>query len=175
MIIYGPLAPLRDGAEGRGRYTRIMDPGLGAVLAVFMRWLHIASVVALIGGFLYARMAVWPALDTLGASAETFINTSVMRFRAVLWTLLATILISGLYNYLSKSAYPPYYHAVIGVKFLFVLHIFAVTFLYTLPGATLAKRRRWLTGLMMSGLIVIAISADLRWLSLGMLAGNTHP
>lgn len=142
----------------------------GAVLAVFMRFLHISSVVALIGGFIYARLAVWPALASFGAAeSPALIEAMAARFRGLLYTLLATTLISGLYNYLSKSAYPPHYHMVIGIKFLFVLHIFAVSILYTMPQADPAKRRRWLTGMAISGLIVIAISAVLRGLSLNYL------
>jgi uncharacterized membrane protein len=142
----------------------------GVVLAVFMRFLHISSVVALIGGFIYARLAVWPALASFGAAeSPALIEAMVARFRGMLYTLLTTTLISGLYNYLSKSAYPPHYHMVIGIKFLFVLHIFAVSVLYTMPQADPAKRRRWLSGMAISGLIVIAISADLRWLSLDYL------
>jgi len=144
-----------------------MDVGIGAVLAVFMRWLHISSVVALIGGFIYARFGLWPSLSALPAGQDkVLVETTVVRTRALLYTILATTLISGLYNYLTKASYPPYYQMIIGIKFLFVLHIFAVAILYTKPGAELAKRRRWLTGLVVSGLIVIAISADLRWLTL---------
>jgi uncharacterized membrane protein len=143
----------------------------GVVLAVFMRFLHISSVVALIGGFIYARLAVWPALASFGAAeSPALIEAMAARFRGMLYTLLATTLISGLYNYLSKSAYPPHYHMVIGIKFLFVLHIFAVSILYTMPQADPAKRKRWLSGMAISGLIVIAISADLRWLSLNYIA-----
>jgi uncharacterized membrane protein len=142
----------------------------GVVLAVFMRFLHISSVVALIGGFIYARLAVWPALASFGAAeSPALIEAMASRFRGMLYTLLATTLISGLYNYLSKSAYPPHYHMVIGIKFLFVLHIFAMSVLYTLPQADPAKRKRWLSGMAISGLIVIAISADLRWISLNYL------
>jgi hypothetical protein len=80
--------------------------------------------------------------------------------------VLVTILGSGLYNYLTKAVYPPHYHMWIGIKFLFVLHIFAVAILYTIPGAGEPKRRRWLTGMVMSGLIIIAISGYLRFISL---------
>jgi hypothetical protein len=80
--------------------------------------------------------------------------------------VLVTILGSGLYNYLTKANYPPHYHMWIGIKFLFVLHIFAVAILYTIPVAGEPKRKRWLTGMVVSGLIIIAISAYLRWISL---------
>lgn len=143
----------------------------GAVLAVFMRFLHMSSVVALIGGFIYARLAVWPALACFGAAeSPALIEAMAARFRGMLYVLLGTTLLSGLYNYLSKSAYPPHYHMLIGIKFLFVLHIFAVAVLYSLPNADPAKRKRWLTGIAISGLIIIAISADLRWLSLNYIA-----
>lgn len=140
---------------------------MGAALAIFMRWLHVASVVTLIGGFIYARVAVWPALASFGAAeSPALIEAMVARFRGVLYTLLVTTLASGIYNYLTKPAYPPYYHMLIGIKFLFVLHIFAVAILYTLPKADPNKRKRWLTGMAVSGLIIIAISACLRGMSL---------
>src|SRR5260370_29807219 len=143
-----------------------MDTVPGAVLVIFMRWLHISSVVSLMGGFIYARVVVWPALESFGAAeSPALIEAMAARFRGLLYTLLVTILGSGLYNYLTKAAYPPHYHMWIGIKFLFVLHIFAVSILYPMPGASEAKRRRWLTGMVVSGLIVIAISAWLRWIS----------
>jgi len=144
-----------------------MDPTVRAVLAILMRWIHIASVVTLIGGFIYARYALAPALATLpDAEQKTFGWRVITNFRPLLYTVLVTILGSGLYNYLTKAGYPPHYHMVIGIKFLFVLHIFAVAILYSLPGADQAKRNRWLTGIVISGLIVIAISGYLRWISM---------
>ena|SRR5437879_943317 len=150
-----------------------MDTGLGAVLAIFMRWLHITSVVSLIGGFIYARVAVWPALESFGAAeSPALIEAMAARFRGLLYTLLVTTLGSGLYNYLTKPAYPPHYHMWIGIKFLFVLHIFAVAILYSLPSSSPDKRKRWVTGMAISGLVIIAISAGLRWMSLNYLAGK---
>ena len=140
---------------------------LRAVLAVLMRWIHITSVVTLIGGFIYARFALSPALAAVPEPTRGEIgDRGVANFRPLLYTVLVTILGSGLYNYLTKPGYPPYYHMLIGIKFLFVLHIFAVTILCTIPGAGETKRKRWLTGLVSSGLVVIAISGYLRWISL---------
>jgi len=139
-----------------------MDPTLRAVLAVSMRWIHITSVVTLIGSFIFAKYAVAPAL----ASSPQIGSRIVQNFRPLLYTVLVTILGSGLYNYLTKASYPPFYHMMFGIKFLFVLHIFAVAVLYSNPGAEESKRNRWLTGMVFSGLIIIAISAYLRWISL---------
>jgi uncharacterized membrane protein len=144
-----------------------MDPTVRAVLAVCMRWIHITSMVTLIGGFIYARFALASALAALGEPDRRAVaRRAVLSFRPILYTVIATILGSGLYNYLNKASYPPHYHMWIGIKFLLVLHIFAVSILYAMPDAEDAKRQRWLTGMAGSGLIVIAISAYLRWLSL---------
>jgi len=144
-----------------------MDPTLRAVLAVSMRWTHITSVVTLIGGFIFARYALAPALATVAQPERGSLGKKVVEnYRALLYTVLVTLIGSGLYNYLSKPSYPPHYHMLIGIKFLFALHIFAVAVLYANPEAEEAKRNRWLTGMILSGLIIIAISAYLRWISL---------
>src|SRR3954465_14434598 len=109
-----------------------------------MRWLHITSVVTPLGGFIYMRVAVWPALRSFGAAeSPAVIEAIVARFRTLLYVLLATAVGSGLYNYLTKAAYPPHYHMWIGIKLLFVLHILAVAILYAMPTAEPLKRRRW--------------------------------
>jgi len=144
-----------------------MDPAVRALLAVLMRWIHIASVVTLIGGFIFARYAVAPALAGLPPNERAATSKRIIAgFRPLLYTVLVTILGSGLYNYLTKPAYPPHYHMWIGLKFLFVLHIFAVAILYANRDVDEAKRNRWLAGMVVSGLIIIAISAFLRWISL---------
>ena len=139
-----------------------------------MRWIHIASVVTLLGSFIYARYLVAPALASLADTARgAFENQVTSRFRPLLYTLLVTILGSGLYNYLTKPSYPPHYHMWIGIKFLFVLHIFAVAILYVSRAADADKRNRWLTGMVWSGLVILAISAWLRWISLQAAIGTT--
>jgi uncharacterized membrane protein len=144
-----------------------MDPILRAVLAVLMRWIHITSVVTLIGGFIFARFALAPALATIAEPERGTLGKKVVgNLRPLFYTVLVTVIGSGLYNYLTKPSYPPMYHMWIGIKLLFALHIFAVTVLYTIPDAEEVKRNRWLTGMIVSGLIIIAISAYLRWLSL---------
>jgi hypothetical protein len=144
-----------------------MDPTLRAMLGVSMRWIHITSVVTLLGGFIFARFALAPALATMAESARGVLGDKVLaNFRPLLYTVLVTVLGSGLYNYLTKPSYPPHYHMWIGIKFLFVMHIFAVAILYSTVNAEESKRNRWLTGMIASGLIIIAISAYLRWISL---------
>ena len=132
-----------------------------------MRWIHVTSVITLLGGFIFARFALAPALAAIAEPERGTIGKNVVgNFRSLLYIVMLTAIGSGLYNYLSKPSYPPHYHMLIGIKFLFALHIFAVAVLYTIPDAGEVKRNRWLNGMIASGLIIVAISAYLRWISL---------
>ena len=115
-----------------------------ALVPIGMRWLHLVSIVILLGGVFYARFAI-------GDLAQGF--------KPMAYAALGGILFSGTYNFLSKQAFPPHYHMWFGIKILLVLHIFAATILYR-------GKARALTGIVISGAIVIAISGYLRWLSL---------
>ena len=69
-----------------------------------MRWLHILSAVTILGGFIYARYVVAPALAAYPiGEASAISNRTVNQFRPVLYTAIVTILVSGLYNYLTKA------------------------------------------------------------------------
>ena len=117
---------------------------MDAFLHLGMRWLHLFSVSVLLGSVFYARFAA-------GDLAKVF--------KPMAYAAIGGILISGTYNFLSKPAYPPHYHMWFGIKILLVLHIFAATIFYR-------GKTRALTGIVISGAVVIAISAWLRWLSL---------
>jgi uncharacterized membrane protein len=144
-----------------------MDPTLRAMLDVCVRWIHIASVVALIGGFIYARFVLAPALATLPTvERERAGSQAVNSFRPLLIVLLITALGSGMYNYATKASYPPMYHIWMGIKLLLVLHIAASAVLYATRKSGEAKRNRTALSIAISGLVVIAIADYLRYLSL---------
>jgi len=135
-------------------------------LLILMRWLHISSVVVLIGGVIYGRLVLAPALAPLADQArkETW-DRIAAAFRGWIMAAVAGLLASGLYNLLQKTNPPAGYHMVFGIKMLLALHVFAVGFLLGKPGVEEAKRTRWMTGILFSGLAVITISAYLRWMS----------
>jgi hypothetical protein len=116
---------------------------MDAILSVGMRWLHFVSIAVLLGGVFYARFAI-------GDLAKGFLPMA--------YAAIGGILVSGTYNLLSKQVTPPHYHMWFGIKILLVLHIFAATVLYR-------GKTRALTGIVISGAIVIAISGWLRWIS----------
>lgn len=124
---------------------------MDAILGVLLRWVHISSVVILIGGVFYARF---------------FAESLSPRFRPWMWGTMIALLASGLYNLLSKEPLPVGYHIWFGIKMLFVLHIFAVGIIVSTAPADKPKPARMLTGIAYSGLTVFLISAWLRWLSI---------
>src|SRR5258705_13388473 len=111
-----------------------------AVIGMSMRWLHIFSVVILVGAFFYT----WSTRRVIASS-----------FRMALYLALLGILASGTYNYLTKASYPPHYHMWIGIKFLLVLHVFAVTVLANLGVPDPAKFQRRAMGVVISAAVII--------------------
>jgi uncharacterized membrane protein len=130
-------------------------------LYVFMHWLHIASVVALIGGLLHARLAMTPAGGSLAAEArETLSERAAAAYRPVVLAAIAGLLVSGLYNILSAPGHTVRYHFVLGIKLLLAAHVFTVSFL--IVGPHHPRRARMMTGVIISGFLIILISVYLR-------------
>ena len=111
-------------------------------VGIGIRWLHIASVVLLIGAALYGS-------QTRTALAESF--------RSRIYLGLALVVLSGFYQFFAKmsTGFAKGYHMWFGIKMLFALHILAVYLLIALGRGDEAKQRRWLHGIAGSGLIAI--------------------
>ena len=127
-----------------------MDLSLHSVLGVLMRWVHITSVVVLIGSAYYVkrtRSAFSPA------------------FRSTIYLGIAAVVVSGLYNFLTKASYPPHYHMWFGIKMLLALHVLAALAMAA-TRASSEKLERSLRILLISATAVILISNYLRWISL---------
>jgi hypothetical protein len=122
-------------------------------LKVFSRFVHIASVMTLLGGLTFARCAAGALTDQV-----------MLRWRPIAGTAAAAALASGIYNFLTKENPPPGYHMWFGIKFLLALHVISVALLMGRTGVDEAKRERMAGSAMGSGLAVVLISAWLRWL-----------
>jgi len=127
---------------------------------VIMRWLHITSVVVLIGGCLYGALGIASARALAPEAAETLFEKVAHSVRPLVWTAMALLLISGAYNVLTAPGHQPRYLVLLGVKLLLVMHVFAAGLLALRPNNP--RRARQLTGAFMSGLLIILISAYLR-------------
>ena len=130
-------------------------------ITALARWLHLTSVVTLIGGILYARFVLYPASGGLSSEESTGLeNRAASRFRPMVFTAMALLVLSGSYNFLYKNPRTALYHALFGIKILLVLHVFAVAILATAPNNR--RRARQMFGAAISGVIIILISAYLK-------------
>ena len=131
------------------------------VLGVIMRWLHLASVAALIGGLLYGGQVLSTAAKLLPSSeAEKLGEGAAARFRFTVYAAISALVISGIYNLLSSPGHSVRYLILLAVKLLLVLHVFAVAILSVQPKRE--RRARMMAGAGISGLVIILISAYLR-------------
>jgi putative copper export protein len=130
-------------------------------LYVIMHWLHISSVAALVGGLLYARLAMSPASGTFAPEArESLSERAAAAFRPVVIAAIAGLLVSGMYNILSSPGHSVRYHIALGIKVLLAVHVFAVSLLIVQPNHP--RRARLMTGALLSGFTIILISVYLR-------------
>ena len=134
---------------------------MGDVLFVIMRWLHFSSMATLIGGLLYGRLVMLPAAGSLSPEAgEALTGKTAGAYRPMVLAAVCGLIISGMYNILTNPGHTVIYHTLLGIKLLLALHVFTVAFLITAPKNP--RRARMMTGTIISGLIILAISAYLR-------------
>jgi len=131
------------------------------VLFVLMRWIHFVSMATLVGGILYARLVMTSSAGALAPDArEAFGERTAAAYRPLVIAAMLGLILSGTYNLLTNPGHTPRYHMIFGIKILLVLHVFAVALLITQPKNP--KRARMMTGTLVSGLLILAISAYLR-------------
>ncbi len=131
------------------------------VLYEVMRWLHLASMATLIGGMLFARLVMARALEGVAPDArDSLVERAAALYRPFVYSAIGGLVISGTYNLLTNPGHRPIYHMLFGIKMLLALHVFAVAILIVQPKNP--RRVRMMTGLVISGLVIIAISAWLR-------------
>jgi len=138
-------------------------------LNVLMRWMHITSVVVLVGGVLYARLVIVPAIASLPAGQQDSLGDAMAaRYRSLLYLAMLLLTGTGIYNMVMNLGRGPLYQALLGTKLLLVLHVFVVGLLMVKPKNP--KRARQMTGIAISGVIIIAMSAVLRQLHYFIIA-----
>ncbi len=126
-----------------------------------MRWLHLSSMATLIGGILYGRLVMTPALGSLAPEAgEALAGKAAAAYRPLVLAAVCGLIISGVFNILTNAGHSATYHILLGVKLLLALHVFTVAFLITQPHNP--RRARMMIGAVISGLIILAIAAYMR-------------
>jgi uncharacterized membrane protein len=135
------------------------------VVALFFRALHVLSAITLVGGAMAWRFAAIPSENTLAADTRAKLgNATAGAWRPWVLTAIAGLIVSGIYNFLHKTGMTSAYHAIFGIKILLALHVFAAVILAARPDNQ--RRSRQLAGVVVSGIIIVILSAVLRGLTL---------
>ena len=134
---------------------------MGDILMPLMRWVHISSVITLIGGVLFWRFVMDPSTKKISPEDYRELEEgAAAHFRPVVYAAMATLVVSGIFNYLTKGPMSTPYHILFGIKILLVLHVLSVLILATAKDN--ARRGRQLFGAAVSGVIIVLISAFLK-------------
>lgn len=114
-------------------------------LTLLMRWTHVLSAIAMMGGTLFIWMVLRGAVaETLdGEAREALVAAVRKRWKRAVMILTTLLLVSGFYNYLmvTRFAHPdePRYHMMFGIKFLLSMAVFTLA-MFMIGSTGLAKR-----------------------------------
>ena len=100
------------------------------------------------------------AEQSLVAQRTSSIALARLRDLALL-PALVVLLIIGVYNLMHRPVQTKEFHILFGIKMLLALHVFAVSVIAT--RADNPRRSRQLTGIVISGVVILIISAAFRW------------
>jgi uncharacterized membrane protein len=96
-------------------------------IALVSRWLHVGSVILLVGGMAFKLYVLVPAAESLSEAEYNNLRDHVMnRMRKFVHPLVALILLSGLYNFYARMSTERPWHMLAGIKILlgaFILFI----------------------------------------------------
>lgn len=117
-----------SGKRGPAAGTLEAEPTVNEISAldVVVRWFHIGSVIVLVGGAFFLRFVLIPAAEPLPTADHDALRARVTaRWRYLVHTLIALILISGFYTVIVKAkATVPLWHMLVFVKILLAMVIF---------------------------------------------------
>jgi hypothetical protein len=137
---------------------------------LFMRWLHIFSVVSAVGATLFLRLVLIPSMAEIKDEARAQLMKSLAgRVRKLVHGAIGGILLSGLYNthLLWKTSVAPY-GMIYGIKIVLALVVFLIAIFLTSSrpkwAAFQANRKKWLGLNLVLAAVIIALSAILRML-----------
>lgn len=150
--------------------------GLEIVMLV-LRWLHILSAIAMMGGAIFMRVALLPAAETLSAEAHEQLRSAMRpRWARVVMAASGLLLLSGfanfgitvaMYSFDKATLLGSHYHLFFGVKFALALPVFYIA--ATLVGRSEAAQRVranarfWLTLNLILATLVVCFGGVLRF------------
>jgi uncharacterized membrane protein len=138
-------------------------------MSTFLQWVHVTATVMAVGGMAFLLLVLRPELgDLQPEQRDRLIRQVLARFRWVLWSSMAVILLSGLYNireYYWEVAWGKSWE-LLTVKIVLACIVFVIALALTLPFKLFdwvrARRQTWLAIAVGLAVAVIFISAYLR-------------
>jgi hypothetical protein len=131
------------------------------VLQVIMRFLHFSSMAVLLGGVAYWRMVLIPSTVALTEEERAELSErDAAAFRPFVLAAVAGSILSGIFNVLLSPGHDLTHNIVLGVKLLLAAHVFASVTLAVRKGHP--GRPRTLTGVLVAGAVILALSAYLK-------------
>ena len=143
------------------------------LLELALRWLHIISAVALVGGCFFMRFAGLPGLNAITDADQRESAAARMRtaWSKIVMGTSGLLLISGLVNVMRiigtyGSNFDGPYHALVGIKLLLALSVFALSAILS-GRSTLAQQLRqkeslWLTVNLLLAIGVICLAGYMK-------------
>jgi len=138
-------------------------------MPTFLQWVHVTAAVMAVGGMAFLLIVLTPGLGDLQTQQRDQMNKEVIdRFRWVLWSSMAVLLLSGLYSireYYWEMAWGKSWE-LLTVKIIVACIVFVIGLALTLPVKLFdwvrARRQVWLEIAVGLSVVIIFISAYLR-------------
>jgi putative copper export protein len=144
-----------------------MNPVFGNI----NHWLHLTGAIIAIGGTITLRLAIHPIVHKMEGEAGEELQRSIRRrMTPLIHSAVALLLITGFINMarVFQGGVPPLYTGLFAIKVLLAMAVFTIAILLTVSSPALdnfnAKRGTWMLLNILLGLIVVLISAILRWM-----------
>jgi hypothetical protein len=145
------------------------------ILQLVLRWAHVLSAIALMGGAVFARFALVPTLAELSAEGRRDMHEKLRgQWAKVVHTCVGLLLVTGLTNLVLASQYEfsglfnnKSYNITAGVKFLLALPVIAIASMFVGRSALGQKMREnakfWLSLNLALAVIVVMVGGALKF------------
>lgn len=144
-----------------------MNPVLGNI----NHWLHLTGAIVAIGGTITLRLVIHPIVTRMEGEAAEELQRSIRRkMTPLIHGAVALLLVTGFINMARafEGGVHPLYTSLFALKVLLAMAVFTLAILLTVSSPALdafnAKRGTWMLLNIALGLIVVLISAVLRWM-----------
>jgi putative copper export protein len=131
--------------------------------AFINKWLHLLSMIGVLGGIMFGLLVLVPALKDAGEEVSRPLWKRFGISLAILWVV---VLATGIYNMiLVNKTVTVEYSKLLGMKMGLAMLMFILSMLFAHPMPAMQKlvknRGPWLLVLLLCGVVVVGISAHL--------------